>query len=89
MAQIIQIPVSFQFVKLRVDWAEAQAHITGWSRRDDGTADRDNLAAEINTTGARKLIELPIGKLPEELLERCLDAFSDGDDDEEVESICS
>lgn len=89
MAQTIQIPVSFEFVRLKVDWAEAQAHITGWSRRDDGAADSDNLSAEVNTAGTRKLIELPIGELPEELLQRCLDAFSDGDDDEQVESICS
>jgi hypothetical protein len=89
MAQVVQIPVSFQFSITRVEWVNARARFIGWSKRDDSTADGKDLIAEVETASGTKSLELPLGVLPEAEEQLCIEAFAESEDDEDVEKICS
>jgi len=90
MAQIIQIPVAFEFRTTRAKWEAAPVRITGWWRRDDGTADSQQLEAEVKTSFGVSSFKFPLGRLTEELEELCTDAFlEDENSDERVQVCCS
>jgi hypothetical protein len=88
MARIIQIPVSFEFGTTKVEWAETQARITGWWKREDGTADSENLIAEITIAGTTKFLELPLVELTSEQIDQCLGAWSESHSDEDLRRVC-
>jgi len=90
MAQIIQIPVAFEFRKTPAKWEAVPAGITGWWRRDDGTVENHQLKAEVKTSFGVSSFKFPLGRLTEELEELCTDAFlEDENSDERVQVFCS
>lgn len=89
MAQILQIPVEFEFRIARVEWSVASAHVTGWWKRADGTIDTESLAAEITShDGLAKVIRCALEDLPEKEWEQCVNTGGD-EDDELARAICS
>lgn len=88
MAHIIQIPILFEFRTTKVEWEEAKARVTGWWKREDGTADSENLIAKVTSAGVTKSLRLPLGDLSSEQIDQCLDAWSESDTDQELQRVC-
>ena len=88
MAQILQIPVEFEFRIARTEWSAASACVIGWWKRDDGTVDTDFLRAQISHQGSTGIYKINLQDLPEEEWERCVETIGD-ENDELVREICS
>jgi hypothetical protein len=88
MAQMIQIPVSFEFRSTKVRWTEARANVTGWWKQD-GREDPARLIAEIAAGGEKKTITFPLTRLPDEQRKQCLTTIGGSHADEAVREICS
>ncbi len=86
MAHLLNIPVSFQFRRIRANWNAVPVRIIGWARRDDGSVNNENLALSSECNG--KTIEFPVEGLPSKEWERCVEIHPCEETDEEVEKVC-
>jgi CGNR zinc finger len=89
VAQIIQIPVSFEFRTTKVRWTEAPARVVGWRKKPDGVEDSEYLVAEVASAGEKRTIGLPLSMLTEDERKRCLATIGTRTADEAVKEICS
>jgi hypothetical protein len=91
MAHQVSIPIAFEFRTSTVKWAVAEAAITGWCKRDDGTPDGERLCARLyGRPYPKSSISYSRDSLPYELHDPCIDAFyEDPEDDDRVAVLCS
>jgi len=88
VAQIIQIPVSFEFRTTKVLWTQASAHVVGWSKKQD-EEDPVHLIAEVASSVGKKITTLSLSKLADEERKQCIATIGKRDADEAVKEICS
>jgi hypothetical protein len=89
MAQLIEIPMSFEFRSTRVRWEETVAKVMGWWKPKGGTSDPAQLIAEIASEDKKRRIAIHLSSLPAKERERCLATLRKPHSDETVKEICS
>ncbi|MGB8834928.1 MAG: hypothetical protein WCC95_22440, partial [Candidatus Sulfotelmatobacter sp.] len=90
MAQTIQIPTSFEFRSVKIQWEEARANVVGWIDEQKEAAKAPHLIAKIDSkSGAGKNVGLPLSELPEKEKNECLKALGKRHSNDTVRDICS
>lgn len=89
MAHIFQIPVSFEFRTVKIQWQEACAKVIGWRNGDLEGKKPGPLIAELARGLGKSRIAIPLSKIPEAERKHCLATLGKRHPDEMVKEICS
>ena len=89
MAQIVQIPLSFEFRTAKIPWEEAHASVIGWRNANASQQEPLHCIAQLRRAGKEHRIAISLSMLPKRERKQCLATLGKRHSDEMVKEICS